>query len=338
MKLYCGIDLHSNNGMYALVDDQGNRRGHRRLPNDLDSVLGYLEPHREALAAIAVESTYNWYWLVDGLMEADYTVQLANPNAIDQYDGIKHAGDKHDAYFLAELQRLSILPTGYIYPKDTRSLRDLVRRRMLIKRYHTGLKLSLQGLFTRATGDSYSWRRTAKLSDDDLTQLLAGDEVLIFTAQQQRQLIQEIDSTLNDLERHALNLCQERPEHELLTTIPGVGKLLAMIIMLETGTIDRFPKVGNYTSYCRFAKALRTSNGKTKDRNNRKNGNRYLSWAWTEAAFHMRQWSSLAQAWYQRKAAKSLPIVAERALGAKCCKAGYYMLTRHEPFHEERVF
>lgn len=256
MKLYCGIDLHSNNGMYALVDEHGNRRGHRRLPNDLNCVLDYLEPHREALAAIAVESTYNWYWLADGLMEADYTVQLANPNAIDQYDGIKHADDKHDAYFLAELQRLSILPTGYIYPKESRSLRDLVRRRMLITRYLTGLKLSLQGIFTRKTGSSYSWRRAAKLSEDDLAQLL-DDQVLIFTALQQRQLIHSIQATVHELEQHALSLCQERPEHDLLRTIPGVGKLLAMIIMLETGTIDRFPKVGNYTSYCRFASRTR---------------------------------------------------------------------------------
>lgn len=337
MGLYCGVDLHSNNGVYALVDDQGRRRGQRRLENDLATVLEFLAPHRDELVSIGVESTYNWYWLVDGLQEAAYAVQLANPNAMQQYDGIKHANDANDAYYLAELQRLGILPVGYIYPQAERSLRDLLRRRMLVVRYRTGLQLSLQNLLVRETGERYSWRRTSKLDDEAFDELLS-DDVLRFTAREQRRLIWQVDETVQRLEGEALGLAKERPEHELLRTIPGVGQLLAMVIMLETGTIERFPTVGNYTSYCRLVKACKESNGKKKGSNNAKNGNKYLAWAWSEAAFHARMWCPAAQRWYQKKCQRSLKMVADKALAAKFCKAGYYMLQRHQPFELERIF
>ena len=339
MKLYCGVDLHSNNGVYAIKSEEDKRVFKKRLKNDLDVVLNSLEPFRKDLASVAVESTYNWYWLVDGLKENGYPVHLANPAAIDQYDGLKDANDETDAFFLADLQRLGILKEGYIYPKQDRGVRDLLRRRMLLVGHRTSLILSLEGLLSRETGGHFGWQKVNRLENDDWVKLLRNDETLLFNARQQIGMIRYLTEKISLFEQHILGRVKLRTEYELLLSMPGVGMILGLTIMLETGgDINRFPKVGNYTSYCRCARAKHTSNGKKKSDNNRKNGNRYLSWAFVEAAHHAIQWCEPARRFYQRKMAKTKGSVATKALASKWSKAAYYILKRQEPFHLERVF
>lgn len=339
MGLYMGIDLHSNNGVYAAVDESGGRRGCRRLANDLPLVLEHLAAQPEPIISIAVESTFNWYWLVDGLMEAGHLVLLANPNAMDTYDGIKHQEDKHDAYFLAELQRLSILPTGYIYPKEERPLRDLLRRRMLLSKYATGLRLSLQNMLMRETGERWSWRQVHKLDSSELSTIL-DDELHYLVAQKQRGLIERIDAAMGDLEKAAKQRLTPRWEYDALQTAPGIGVILSAVIMLETGTIERFAKHGNYTSYSRLTDAKAISNGKKKKSNNRKNGNRYLCWAYAEAAAHARRCCEPARTWYQRKLSRcgGKEALAAKSLAAKWCKGCYFVLRNRQPFDLGRVF
>ena len=126
MALYGGIDLHSNNNVIVIIDEQDQVVDHKRLPNELDRVVARLAPHQAELRGLVVESTYNWYWLVDGLMEAGHRVHLANTAAIQQYEGIKFSNDFSDAQWLAHMLRLDILPEGYIYPKEERGVRDLI--------------------------------------------------------------------------------------------------------------------------------------------------------------------------------------------------------------------
>ena len=152
MKLYCGIDLHSNNHYVTIIDEDDRRIIDKRLNNDLTKTLSLLTHYRADLCGIAIESTFNWYWLVDGLMDAGYPVFLVNTCAIQQYDGLKYTDDKHDAFWLAHLMRLGILPTGYIYPKEQRGLRDLLRKRMQLVQYRTGQILSIQNQFWRSLG------------------------------------------------------------------------------------------------------------------------------------------------------------------------------------------
>src|SRR5205085_7622843 len=114
-KLIAGIDLHSNNLMIGVINQDGKRIAHRKLECDLKQVTEFLQPLKAQLQSLAVESTFNWYWLVDGLRSQGYPIDLANPARIQQYSGIKHADDKHDAFHLAELQRLNILPQAHIY-------------------------------------------------------------------------------------------------------------------------------------------------------------------------------------------------------------------------------
>ena len=124
---YCGIDLHSNNSVVVVIDDE-DRVAQRRLPNDLSRIIEFVAPWRGELVGVVIELTYNWYWLVDGLQAAGFQVDLANTTAIKQYDGLKHSGDEADARHLAHLLRLGILPTGAVLPKEERAVRDLVAK------------------------------------------------------------------------------------------------------------------------------------------------------------------------------------------------------------------
>ena len=169
MDLYTGIDLHSNNGFYGILNEKGERIFQKKLPNELPRVLKTLELFKKDIKAITVESTYNWYWLVDGLMDAGYPVDLANPAGMTQYNGLKHADDKSDAFFLAELLRLHILPKGYIYPREERAVRDMLRRRMLLVQQRTTHILSFQSMISRQTGSGMSCRTIKALKEEDGT-------------------------------------------------------------------------------------------------------------------------------------------------------------------------
>ncbi len=149
MPMYCGIDLHSNNNYVAIQDGERRDIACRRLRNHLATVLSFLEPHREELEVIAVESTFNWYWLVDGLMDHGFDVELVNTAAVKQYDGLKFSGDHEEAFYLAHLMRLGILPTGYIYPKEQRAIRDLLRRRLSLVRAASTQLISVQSQIWR---------------------------------------------------------------------------------------------------------------------------------------------------------------------------------------------
>ncbi len=336
--LFCGVDLHSNNAMYVITDERDRQLFRQRLPNELPVVLKSLAPFRPRLKVVAVESTYNWYWLVDGLQEHQYPVVLANPSEMEQYDGIKEADDLTDAAFLARLARLHILPTGYIYPKADRPVRDLLRRRMLVVQQRTGIILSLQNMAQRQTGRSVGWRTLRKLSDEERTELLGEHDCLAFVTDEQVDLIEVLTEKIQRFEKKVLEHAQLRPAFARRLTLPGVGTILALTIMLETGDIGRFQTVGDYTSYCRCVRARHLSNGKKKAHNNGKNGNPYLAWAFVEAVHHAVRTCPQAKSFYDRKRAQRNGALATKALAAKWSKAAYYIMKRQEDFDLTRVF
>jgi len=336
--LYCGVDLHSNNAMYVITDQEDQALFKRRLPNALPEVLEALEPYRRQLKVVAVESTYNWYWLVDGLLDHGYPVVLANPSKIDQYDGIKEADDLTDAAFLARLARLNILPTGYIYPAADRPVRDLLRRRRLLVRHRVALMLSLQTMAMRQSGQSIGWRALRTLSEDQRCVFLGDNDCLTFVTDQQIELLELLNERIKRFEDKVLEHTCLRPAYECLLTMPGVGVILALTIMLETGPMERFKTVGDYTSYCRCVRATHRSNGKIKGQHNERNGNPYLAWAFVEAVHHAIRSCPAAKRFYDRKLAQRNGALATKALAAKWTKAAYYMMKRQEAFDLSRVF
>jgi transposase len=151
-------------------------------------------------------------------------------------------------------------------------------------------------------------------------------------------VVQVLTTQIKDLEETVLQIGKLRDEYRLLKTVSGIGNVLALTIMYETVDIRRFPKVGNYVSYCRCAKSEHTSNKKRKGSGNRKNGNKYLSWAFSEAAYHAKRYNLMAERYYARKRTRSHPMVAKRALAAKLARGCYYVLRDQVPFNSIRTF
>jgi transposase len=171
MKLYGAIDLHSNNNVTVLIDEQDRVVYEKRLPNDLGLIAQQLAAYQGSLEGIVVESTYNWYWLVDGLIDKGHQIHLANTAAIQPYEGLKHTDDKSDARWLAHILRLGVLPEGYIYPKEERAVRDLLRKRGQLVRQRTANLLSIQNLMTRHTGSSMNSNRIKTLQPQQVDEL-----------------------------------------------------------------------------------------------------------------------------------------------------------------------
>ena len=337
MQLYAGLDLHSRSTFIGILNQDFKHVFKKRIPNDLQRILAYLEPFKKQLNGLVVESTYNWYWLVDGLMDAGYqNVCLANPSAIKQYEGIKYTDDQYDAFFLARLLILGILPQGYIYPKEDRAVRDLARKRIFLTQHRSANMVSLQSLIERNCALKFTANQIRAMTINDLKQLLP-DKHLLLNARANLETVHFLSGQIRTIEKSITQQIKPRPSYDLLRTVPGIGTILAMTIMLEAGDIRRFPKVGNFVSYCRCASSKRLSAGKSKGSGNRKNGNRYLSWAFVEAAHLSRRFCNRFKRYYNRKVAQTNTSVATKALGNKLARICYYILRDQVPFREELI-
>ncbi len=336
-KVVAGMDLHSNNVVIGVMDLDGKRLAHRKVACELKEVVKFLAPFKRRLEQVAVESTYNWYWLVDGLRALKYPVVLANPAAMEQYNGLKHADDTNDAFFVAELLRLKILPTGHIYDPQLRPVRDLLRRRLMLVHQRTSLMLSFKSLYTRTTGQAMTLgdlkalevKQAQELYAHPANQLIAGLQI---------QHIEQLTQSIEKIEGVVLKVARALPCYPKLTSLPGVGKILAMTITLEVGAIQRFAAPGNLASYSRAVEAQRTSNDKKKGENNAKCGNKYLGWAFVEAANFARRYDEPCRKWFDRKAAQTSTIIATKALACKLAKAAWYLMAEATDYDPVRMF
>ena len=240
--------------------------------------MRFLLPWRDELVGVVVESTYNWYWLVDGLQEAGYRVHLAHCSAIKKYEGLKHSGDEADARHLAHLLRLVETIDQMPIPED-------------------------------------------------VALAVKANVAVIHTLSVQIDLLEK-----------RLQEAAPRTEYALVTTIPGIGRILATTILLETGPIDRFASPGNFASYARCVDSQHTSNGKKKGEGNTKNGNKYLSWAFIEAAHFAMRYCVEAKRFYERKKSRTNNVVAIKALAHKLARACFHILKERKPFDVTRCF
>jgi transposase len=337
-ELYAGVDLHSNNNVIVVCDASGCEVYRKRLRNDLALVAQALAPHRESLCGIVVESTYNWYWLVDGLMDLGYTLHLANTVAIQKYSGLKHADDHSDAQWLADMLRLGILPEGYIYPKEERAVRDLLRKRAHLVRQRTSNVLSIKNIMARNTGATLRSDAIKGLSDEMIDSLFT-DAHLALSVKASARVLRVQSEQIALLEKAALNQVRLREAYRNLRSVSGIGEVLALTIMLETGDIHRFPTVGDFASYARCVGSAHLSNGKKKGRGNTKNGNRYLRWAFGEAANFAIRFAPQIQRYYQRRKDHGRSVMSARAAVAhKLANACYHMLWNNTSFDVNKAF
>lgn len=336
MKKYIGIDLHSNNSV-VVSDEEDRVIFQKRMANDLNQIERALAPHRDELAGVVVESTYNGYWLVDGLMSAGYRVHLANAAAIKKYEGLKYSGDEADAAYLAQLLRLKLLPEGSIYPREERPVRDLARKRAHLVRCRTPQILAIENTVSRQTAVRLSSRQVKSLNEEAVGTLNLPVDVAL-TVHAHRAVIAALTGQIEAIEQRLHERVAPRGEFRLLKTVPGIGEVLATSIMLETGTIARFAEVGNFSSYCRCVASRYESNAKKKGEGNRKNGNKYLAWAFVEAAHFAARFCPEAKRFYERKRRQRHSIVATKALAHKLARACDHVLKTRQPFDPKRCF
>lgn len=337
-ELYAGIDLHSNNNVVVVSDAEGQEMYRKRLRNDLAVVARSLEPYRKSLCGIVVESTYNWYWLVDSLMDLGYTLHLANTGAIQKYIGLKHSDDTSDALWLADMLRLNILPEGYIYPKEERAIRDLMRKRARLVQQRTSNVLSIKNIVARNTGMLMAAKAIKRLKDEEIEGMFA-DPYIGLSLKTSAQIIHSLDEQIARIEKMAMGKVRLRDAYKNLLTVSGIGPVLAMTIMLEVGDIRRFPSKGDFASYARCAGSEYISNGKKKGKGNTKNGNPYLRCAFGEAANFAIRYEPKIQRYYQRRKDRNTHVMA--ALGAvahKLVNACYYMLRDNTVFDVDKAF
>ncbi len=335
-ELYCGADLHGNNVVLSLCDASGKRVFKRRVKANLDAVNGALGSHWPLIKTVAVESTYNWYWFVDGLRAQGRDVRLANPAKMEQYEGLKTTDDKSDAAWLAEQTRLGILPESYVYPKDTRSVRDALRRRQLFVRQRTQILLSLDSLFSRYGLESPGSERLKKWGHSEI-QALDLDEFSRLQVITLLESVRKSDALAKQIEAQVLARVKPTVQYQRLQQLPGVGQVLSMVIALESGEFSRFASAGQYASYCRAVKSIRSSNGKKKGRNNGKNGNPYLAWAFVEAATFAVRYYPKIKSWYERKKQRRNVAVAKKALACKLSKATWHVMNGKD-YDEKMLF
>ena len=253
-------------------------------------------------------------------------MHLAHTAAIKQYAGLKHSGDETDARYLAQLLRLGILPSGTILPPEQRAVRDLGRKRMQRVRSRSAHILAVENITARQQGTPMSSNQVKRLRVETIEQLpLPADVALAIKANV--AVIETLSAQIDLLEKRLQGCLGVRPEYALLTTVPGIGEVLASTIRLETGPIERFATVGHFASYARCVGSVHTSNG-----------NPYLAWAFLEAANCARRYSPEAKRFYERKKARTNPVVAIKALAHKLARACFHRLKERKPFAVRRCF
>ena len=264
-------------------------------------------------------------------------MHLANTAAIQQYGGLKYTDDRSDARWLAHLLRLGLLPEGYIYPKAERAVCDLLRKRGQLVRQKVTQTLSIENLFSRNKGSRLSADRIRTVSEAEVDQLLPQADLALAvksTLSVYRCLVEEI-SRLEKLVKERMKL---RPSFRRLLTVDGIGPILGLTIMLEPGDIGRFARVGQFASYCRCVDSHKLSNGKRKGSGNTKNGNKYLAWAFSEAANFAIRYTPRVKRFYPRKKERTNGVVAIKAVAHKLARACYYVMRDQVPFDVNKAF
>jgi transposase len=337
MELYSAIDLHSNNSVLVVMDEDDKVVFSKRLPNQLEAIVQALRDCGCGVSQVAVESTYNWYWLVDGLSDAGFTPRLVNTAAVKQYDGIKHTGDFEDARHLAFLLHHGMLPTGYICPRELRATRDLARKRIQMVRVRTQQVLSAQNMLARNLGYAPASSDVQRLDREQLEQmpLLADQRTAI---QSTLAVLHCADEQAKALEKQLISMMKRDETYRLLQTISGVGPVLALTIALETGEIGRFSSHGDFASYARLVDSKRISNGKTKGSGNVRCGNAWLCWAFIEAAHFAIRHEPKVKKYYERKSARSKKVIAMKAVAHKLARAAYHVMVDRKEFDVHRAF
>ena len=339
-RFYCGIDLHARSMHVCVIDHAGNLVFDKKLASRPEVLLRALEPFRDGLV-IGVECMFAWYWVADFCVTHDIAFVLGHALYLKAIHGGKAKNDRIDATKLARLLRGGTFPTAYAYPRGMRETRDLLRRRTYLVRQRAQLLTHLQILNAQYNLAPFPQRLcyAANRAEMQVAERFA-DASVQRSAAANLAVIDRLDEVIADVERYLRRTAQVDgvQTYHRLQTIPGVGKLLALILLYEMHQVQRFASAGQFLSYARLVRCVHESAGKKLGTGGRKIGNAHLRWAFAEAACLLVQHSERAKRWKQRQGAQRGNGKALAILAARLARAVYHMLRKGEAFDEERFW
>lgn len=340
MSFYCGIDLGARESQLCVVNNQLKRLLEIKVPNKLEQIKRLLAPYKAELE-IVVESTFNWYWLVDGLQAAGFKVVLAHTLGLHLITGAKVKTDRRDAFALAKLLLAGLIPAAYIYPAATRPVRDLLRRRGWLVQQRAGEYGSLRRLLLREGNLSRRQQEIKEASEADLEKWFKHEFVRLH-ARQELERIKLYTEQIDELEAQILRQAKKEWEFEWLQQLPGVGPILALSIYYEIGELSRFANAREFSSYSRVVPGVAQSGSTVRRGRGSKQGNPYLKWAFSQAAVHAVRNYATVRRYYERQLkrhrGRGRQMIAYNIIAHRLAQAVYHMLKERTEYREELLF
>ena len=283
-RYYCGIDLHARSMYVCILDQQGEILLHRNMPCTPELFLKAVAPYREDMA-VAVECIFTWYWLADLCAKEKIPFVLGHALYMKAIHGAKAKNDKIDAHKIAVLLRGGMLPMAYVYPPEMRATRDLLRRRMHLMRKRSELLAHIQNTNSQYNLPEIGKKIAYKKNRQGVAERFEEPSVR-KSMEMDLSLIDHYDKLLTEVELYITKTAKVDNVNAFhrLRSVPGVGKILALVIFYELHDIERFPTVQDFVSYARLVKCAKESAGKHYGFAGQKIGNAFLKWAFSEAA------------------------------------------------------
>jgi transposase len=337
-KHYCGIDLHARSLYLCILNMAGEILYHRKVSARPEAFLRAIAPFREDLV-VAVECMFAWYWIADLCLNQGITFVLGHAMYMKAIHGGKAKNDKIDSKKIAYLLRGGNIPFAYVYPPEMRATRDLLRRRNFLMRTRAGLLTHIEITNAQYNLPPFGQRLARWPNRQEVAERFTDPSVRT-SVQIDLDLIDVYDQRLKQVE---LELTRTAKVHDpqcyhLLRTIPGVGKILSLILLYEIHDIRRFARVQDFNSYCRLVKCSRESAGKRTGTGGAKIGNPHLKWAFSEMASLFLREVPQAKIFVKRLESKVGKGKALSILAAKLGRTVYFMLRRNEAFHVNQFF
>ena len=337
-KYYCGIDLHARKMYVCILNQKGKRMVHENIKTDPEQFFEIIFPYLEDII-VGVECVFCWYWLADFCAQHHIPFTLGHALYMKAIHGGKTKNDKIDSYKLASLLKGGNFPTAYAYPAKWRATRDLLRRRMYISRRCTELVTHITNTNTQYNLPAFNKKLTRKYNHDGVAERFDDPQVR-KSVEADLAMINSLNQILKPLEWHIEKTAKQHDYHTLylLRSIPGVGQILALVILYEIHDIKRFPRVQDFSSYARLIRPKKESAGKWAGKSNGKIGNHHLKWAINESAILMLRESDQAKQYVARLERKYNKGKALGIFTHKIGRAIYFMLKNKEAFNMERFF
>lgn len=328
----CGIDLHARPMYVCILDAAGNVLVHTDMAAAPESFLTVVAPYREDVV-VAVECIFTWYWLADLCARENIPFVLGHARYMKAIHGGKAKNDKIDAHKIAVLLRGGMIPMAYVYPPAMRSTRDLLRRRCRFSRQRAALLAHVQNTTSQYNLPPLPKRISDKANRTTVPDHFPAPEVR-KSIEADRLLIDHYDALLTDLELHLVHTAKIHDADTCyrLRSVPGIGKILALVILYEIHDIGRFPTVGDFLAYARLVQCSKESAGKPYGSSGAKIGSVYLQWAFSEAATLFLRSNPLGQAFCARLVQKYGNAKARSVLAHKLGRAVYCMLSHRSAF------